>query len=807
MTLKKPYVRSVLALAVCQMLMACTPVLKNNFVSHFANDQTLPSSGTESNQPLFDRGAIDGKGAVKSSDNNDLANENTPSIMLGTGKVLGDIGGGDLVKGPSVKLSFEEAPISQVVRAVLGDILKVDYVLQSPLNGVVTLNTQRNIPADQVLGLLETALQANNLALARDTRGVFHVGTVEALRTIGAAVRVATPTGKLAPGYGVIILPLQYIGAAEMASILRPMGSESSILRVDSVRNILVMAGTATQAQGWMEMVRTFDIDLLQGMSVGIFPLKYVSIEEAAAALQLIGSSSGVPAGASASAVNPGRSAPGGNGAAGASTNAAATGSGAGGSMLGPLHVMPIARLNSLLVITPRPAYLEQVRRWISKFDQSNAMGAQAQLHIYEVQNGNAKHLSSVLGGIFGGEASSSGSHANSGVAPGLNSMQSRTNDSNSGFARNGSGLGTGSQGLNSGMRSGAGWGSNQQGSGAQNTQNAVQGVSNVSTLGNVRIMADELNNSVLIWGTPAEYEPIEAALKRLDVPPTQILIEASIIEVTLTDELRYGLEWAFSNSGGGYTGSGSVSGNRSGLNIADPVSAGFTYTLRNSFGDIRAALQALSSKTNLKVVASPTLMVLDNHSASIMVGQQQPYQSGQALNTDGNVLTTNVQYKDTGVSLNVTPSVNAGNMVTMAVEQTVTDVGAEDTVTKQRTFLQRQVSSRVAVRSGESIVMGGLIQESNSQGRNGVPLLHELPIVGNLFGATTNTGSRTELIVVITPRVVRTDIDIRDVTNSLREQMSGLRSELQPVPPVVSPSFESLPAPSRGADVGLGAQ
>ena len=220
---------------------------------------------------------------------------------------------------------------------------------------------------------------------------------------------------------------------------------------------------------------------------------------------------------------------------------------------------------------------------------------------------------------------------------------------------------------------------------------------------------------------------------------------------------------------------------------------------MRNSAGRIRAALNALSSKTNIKVVASPTLMVLDNHTATISVGTQQPYQAGSTVGgTDQNVITTNIQYKDTGVGLSVTPSVNAGNMVTMTVNQTVTDVGAADDVTKQRSFLQRQIGSRVAVRSGESIVMGGLIQESSSSGRSGVPFLHGLPVVGHLFGSTNRDGARTELIVVITPRVVRSDVDVRDVTESLRDQMQGLRQVLYPE--VADAPTTALPASANPA-------
>lgn len=757
---RQQYLKTALAIAACQLLFACAQTTNTPFVSHFGKD----GSGA-----TYDFGVNSSEQADKNSKNKDDA-DHAPRLIQGSGKVINATDQKTSLQGGAVKLSFEDAPLAQVVQTVLGDILKVDYVLHPPIAGSVTMSTQKPVPAEQVLNLLEAALQASGLAMVRDVRGTYHVGTVEALRGIGAAVRVATVGAPLAPGYGVIVLPLQYIGASEMASILRPMAGENAILRVDAIRNLLVMAGTRGQAEGWLEMVNTFDIDLLEGMSVGIFPLKYISIEEVTQALQTLnGASTGVGTGTPGSA-SPASIGGGGGAAAGRAQTPATAGASPAGMFAGALHVMPIARLNSILVITSRPAYLTQVKRWLSKFDQAGSIGGQAQLHIYQVQNGNAKHLASVLSGIFGGETSTN-SRADSGVAPGLGSTS--TSAAGSMFGNNRAGSGTGLQlGNNLG----------QQNSNMGAAANAApSGVSQVTTLGSIRVMADELNNSVLIWGTPAEYERIEASLRKLDVPPTQVLIEASIIEVTLNDSLRYGLEWSFNNSTGGHSGQGSLSGT-AGKAIGEALGSGFSYTVKNSAGTVRAALNALASKTNLKVVASPTLMVLDNHTATINVGTQQPYQTGSTISgSDSNVISTSIQYKDTGVGLSVTPSVNAGNMVTMSVNQTVTDVGAADEVTQQRSFLQRQVNSRVAVRSGESIVMGGLIQENSSTSRSGVPFLHDLPLVGHLFGSTKKDGVRTELIVVITPRVVRTDIDVREVTENLREQMGGLRTVLYP--------------------------
>ncbi|ATH13522.1 type II secretion system protein GspD [Delftia acidovorans] len=794
MKLHNRYIHTALALAVCQLLLACAQPPKNNFISHFG-------VGAQSEGYVFN----DDEVPVKKDAEKTSASE--PRILSGTGKLLAEAKPSPALKDAQVKLSFEDAPLSQVVRTVLGDILSLDYVLHPPITGTVTLSTQKNVSGDQALYLLEAALQANGQAIVRDARGTYHVGRVDALRGLGASVRQASTSQPLAPGYGAIIVQLNYIGANEMAAILRPMVPSDAILRVDNVRNLLVMGGSRAQAEGWLEMVRTFDVNLLEGMSVGVFPLKYVSIQEVSAALQLM--SGGGAAGAPGAAATPGAA---GGARVGAAAQQAAAGAGAsaalgeGNPLFGALRIMPIERLNSILVITPRAAYLEEARRWIAKLDQPGSGGALPQLNIYRVQNGNARHLASVLAGIFGGAGG--GTAANSGVAPGLGTStmgnsgfgSSSSFGNASGFGNSGfGGSGFGGSGFGSGSSFGSsGFGSTGSGTrfgstafGQSGQIGGVQGAApTAASIGSIRVMADELNNSVLVWGTPAEFERIEVALKKLDLPPTQVLIEASIVEVTLNDTLRYGLQWAFSGDVGnkGYSGNGGLlaaggEGAAPGASaLADSgglggvaLGAGFNYTLKNSLGNIKAVLTALAGKTEVKVVASPTLMVLDNHPAAIAVGTQQPYKSGTTITGTSGTTVDNFAYKDTGVNLQVVPSVNAGNIVTMTVNQSVTDVGAQDDITRQRAFLQRQISSRVAVRSGESIVMGGLIQENSSSGRSGIPYLYDLPVVGNLFGTTNNSGARTELIVIITPRVVRTDIDVREVSDDLREKMQAL--------------------------------
>jgi general secretion pathway protein D len=675
-----------------------------------------------------------------------------PRIIRGNDRVIGTPKNAAVVQGSANAFRFEDAPLVDVVHVILRDILKVDYLIHSPLAGNVTLATRADVSADQAVYLLESALQANGIAIARDTRGVYHVGKPESLSGIVAAPRLAG-TAVLAPGTGTVIVPLQYIGANEMAAILRPLLPPNGLYRVDTVRNLLVLAGSRTQAEGWLDIVATFDVDLLKGMSVGVFPLKFASVREVDAALRMMTTSGGAPA---AAPTTPQGTPP--RGATGQATPAAAGPSLAEiNPMFGAIRVMPIERINSLLVVSPRAAYLEEARQWIERLDRPGINASEQQLHIYRVKNGSARHLAEVLNGIFG-ETKAASSTPAAGVAPGLTPSTGTT-----GMFQGTAGGTSGSAGTLSGA---SGLGTSQSGA-------AVSRVGPASTTAQgARIIADELNNAVLVYSLPSEYAKIETTLKRLDLPPTQVLIEASIIEVTLGDDLQYGLQWYFTDKArNGLVGTGVLSTVADG--VLGPALAGFSYTLKNSLGQVRAVLNALAEKSLVKVISSPSLMVLDNHSAGIAVGNQQPIRTGETVTTGGNV-TTSIQYKDTGVNLQVTPSVSAENIVTMSINQAVTDVGQIDTATGQRSFLQRQIVSKVAVRSGETLVLGGLIRDNDTSGKSGLPLLSEIPVVGALFGTHTRNASRTELLVVITPRVVRSDIDAREIGEELRERMKS---------------------------------
>ncbi len=718
-----------------------------------------------------------------------------PRVMRGTDKLLNIDKSTPITGGAPVSFRFEEAPVAEVVRTVMGDILKIDYVMHPPLQGTVTLTTPKPIDPDKAVFLLEAALQANGLAMVRDARGTYQVGKPEVLRSLVGNVRIAGAPGSMAPGYGVIVVPLQYIGATEMSNILKPIIPAEALIKVDTVRNVLIMQGTRTQSEGWMEMVKTFDVDLLKGMSVGIYPLKHASIEEVSAALQMVNggggqaaqgqgaaASAGIAGGAASAAAQrrPGQvtgAAASGSGNNQLSGNAAAaaallTSLGDSNPLFGALRVLPIPRLNALMVITPRASYLDEAERWIRRLDVPGYGGSEPELYVYRVQNGNAKYLAQVLNGIFGGQQGAAG-NMTSGVAPGLNGVNNNNNRLGGGFNNFGGTTGFASGfGNNNANRFGNTGNAQQQGGTPTITATAI---------GDIRVVADEFNNTILVWSTGSQFRKIEASLKRLDVAPIQVLIEASIIEVTLNDNLEYGVEWLFRNSGIGgrnFSGTGSLGS----LNNTTPgtiaaAAGNFTYSLFNSGGDIAARLSAVAGQGQVKMLSSPSVMVMDNHPASISVGEQIPVKVSSTI-TSTSFLSDNYQLKDTGVILNVTPSVNSGNMVSLQIDQSVIDSAGLDSASQQTKFSNRQLTSKLAVRSGESIVMGGLIRDRNEDSDSGIPLLKDIPIIGKAFSSTVRKTARTELLLVMTPRVVRTDVDVREVSEELRDRLRGLNDD-----------------------------
>lgn len=609
--------------------------------------------------------------------------------------------------GDAVSMNFEEAPLADVVHSILGDTLNLDYVVEHPIQGQVTVRTRSPVPREQLLPIVESLLLNNGAVLVRGPNDRFFVSRAGAGNTMVPRFDSQQPN---LVGYANVIVPLAHISAIEMSEILGPVAPEAAFVRVDSKRNLLILAGTQLQLDGWLDIVATFDVDQLAGTSVGVFPVMRGEVSEIfEEVMHILQTADGKEKGGLSSMV----------------------------------RVLPVERLNSILVVSPRSAYVEKIGDWITELDSIEESAAESTLHVYQVINGNADNLASLLSTLYGTSGGGKGLGGASQVAPG---MQSQT-------SRSGGGMGQ---------------------SGMPGTGGAATGGVNFSMGDEIKVVSDRYNNSLLVYASTHEYNKIKKILEKLDVVATQVLIEASIVEVTLTDDLQYGLEWTFQNGiGNDYFGAGAL--NLTGGELG-PMAPGFSYTITNKAGAVRAVVNALAEKSLVNVISTPSVMVLDNHTAAIHVGDQQPIQSRQTV-TDGGNFQTSIEYKDTGVKLEVTPSVNDGGLVTLEVIQSVTDVGPIDNATQQRSFLERNVSSKVAIRDGESVVLGGLIRDNTTSGKSGVPLLMDIPVLGNLFSTTTDVSARTELLIFITPRVLESDAELQGITSEMRQRMRGLQN------------------------------
>ena len=605
--------------------------------------------------------------------------------------------------GEEVMLNFDGADLREVVKIILVDILNESYVIDTKVQGVVNIHSSHPIKRSALLPTLEAVLRMNGASLVRESDGVFHV-TPFATTAKGALTPQVSETNKpLPPGYSVQIVPLKFISAREMVKILEPFTPDGGIVRVDDARNMLFLGGNARELRHLMETIDIFDVDWIAGMSVGMFTLKSVDVKTAFSEFEKI------------------------------------MGDKAQGPLAGVLRIIPIERLNALLVITPQPKYLEQARVWVERLDRSGATDGGVQLYVYHVQNGDAVKMATLLGQAFSKQASQGVTPPT--LAPGLKPAEIKSSGQADGGAQPG----------------------------------GTDSVS-VSVGGATKIIADKGNNALLILSTPSEYEIIANAIRKLDIVPRQVLIEVTIAEVTLSDEFSFGLEWYFSN---GPNRKGFLDIGTAGISQLAP---GFSYAWLDTAGSIKTVLNAMAANSKLNIIASPHIMVSDNHTAKIQVGDQVPTVSQtQALATA--VVTTgttgvisSVQYLDTGILLSVTPHINAGGLVTMEISQEVSN--ASKTVTSgidSPTISKRSAQSTVTVQAGETMVLGGLISDKKSNGSSGLPFLSEIPVLGGLFGAQNIKDDRTELVMLITPKLVANSQQAREITDEFRKKMSSV--------------------------------
>jgi general secretion pathway protein D len=664
------------------------------------------------------------------------ANASRPAVFAGAGQAtVGEPPPRDVApSGDGYDLNFENAPVATVAKVILGDILGVGYTIDPRVQGTVTLASGRPVAKSDILYVLENALRLSNVALVRDNTGYRLMPASDAVGA-GPMDRLATAQA----GYGITVIPLRYVSAQTVIKLVDGFASKPGQMRADAARNLLILQGSGAERRNALEIAASFDVDWMRGQSVGVFPVHNSTTEPIIAELEKIMDSGDA---------------------------------GLGHDMV---KFQPVARMNAILVVSRKPEFLRAAGQWISRLDQSDT--ASTNLRVYRLHYGDARHVAALLNEVFLGRSSSGLNSANGQIAPGaglttstsgpLAALSAQPPSSNAASA-------TTTTTTTAATRP-VGGTDTAQGNGAPGGIFAAgndtgPGSNGPGVLPGVRITADVTNNSILVYANRDAQHIVEQTLRQIDRPQLQVAIDATIAEVTLNDQLTYGVQFFLQDN----PDRGSIINSIGGAVIAEQL-PGFNF-LVGSAAAPHVILNALHNVTDVRVLSNPSLVVLDNQPATLQVGDQVPVSTGSAtVLTANNTVVSTIDYKNTGIILRVVPRVNPNGNVVLDIEQEISSVepGSTAATALTPTISERKVKSSIAVQSGQTVLLAGLISDSVNVTKQGIPLLDEIPKVGDLFANTNKTSTRTELIIFIRPLIIRDAVDANMVAEELRTKMN----------------------------------
>jgi general secretion pathway protein D len=671
-----------------------------------------------------------------------------------TTRVAAAIDGDPANKGGDVEMNFDNADIQTVAKSLLGDSLGLNYVIDPRVQGIITLASAQSIPRKDVLPVFESVLRMSNAAVLREDNLIRIVPLPEAA---GAG---ATSFGAGQPGFGVSIIPLHYVSAATTGKTAENFLSRPGAVRVDQARNLLLIQGTVSERQAALGVIATLDVEWLRNQSVALYPLKSTAPETMIRELEKVFDTAD------------------------------------GGQGQGMIKFQPVSRMNAVLAVGRNSKVLERATQWVRRLDRSDLSGTT--VRIYSLRFGNARAIARILNEMFvgrSGQATSDGSQPNP-TAPGQSAAASRIDSLGSGTMNNnqatGAAAGTDNSGA-SGNRGGpiqAAFDNFADRKDADQDNTAALGATGPGAMPrglfqNVRITADTATNAIMVYSNQEDYRVIERALESLDRPKLQVAVEAMVAEVTLTDQLQYGVQsYLTSSNAGAGPDKGSV-----GLFGALQSSAqsallaralpGFNLLL-GAETNPKLILSALSTLTSVKVLSAPSLVVADNQPAILEVGDQVPISTGTAtvLSTSNTVVNT-ITLHNTGIILKVLPHVHPNGSIELEIEQEISNVvnpggGAAQNLTP--TISQRRIHSTIGTTSGQTVLLGGLIKEDNERTVAGIPGLNQIAYLGDLLGQKIDNKTRSEIIVFVTTKLVRNSHDAQVVAEEFRERLDTMR-------------------------------
>jgi general secretion pathway protein D len=651
--------------------------------------------------------------------------------------------------GDGYDLNFENAPVATLAKVILGDILGVGYTIDPRVQGTVSLSSGRPVPKSDILFVLENALRLSNVALVHDRSGYRLLPAGEAVGT-GSMDKLATAQ----PGYGISVIPLRYVSAQTVIKLVDGFAVKPGLMRADAARNILILQGSGTERRNAIDIAASFDMDWMRGQSVGIFPVRNSTPEPIITEIEKI------------------------------------MDSGEAGLAQGMVKFQPVTRMNAVLVVSRKPEFLKAAGEWIARLDQSST--ASTNLRVYRLRYGDARRVAALLTDVFVGRTAGGLDSASAQIAPGAGQTSSSSGGPLAALsmptsnAASAAGGGTGPSTFGASTRTPS-IGGAETGQSTSTPGNALGGdrgllggdnrggTQGPGVLPGVRITADVANNSILVYASQEAHRVVQQTIRQIDRPQLQVAIDATIAEVTLNDHLTYGVQFYLSSKQAGLKpDQGSILNSLGGAVLAQQL-PGFNFLVGNAAAP-NLILDALHTVTDVRVLSNPSLVVLDNQPAILQVGDSVPISTGTAtVLTANNTVVNTIDYRNTGIILRVVPRINTNGNVVLDIEQEISNVSPTSVANSLTpTVSQRKVKSSIAVQSGQTVLLAGLISDTENITRPGIPLLDEIPGLGQVFAHKDKTVGRTELIIFIRPQIIRDAVDANVVAEELRSKMNG---------------------------------
>ena len=616
-------------------------------------------------------------------------------------------------EGPQkIALDFQDADIKEVITA-LAEIVGINYIIDPKVRGTVNIHTSGEIPVEGVLPILETIFEINNVATVK-VGDIYKIIPIKDAQKQPLIPQLEVTQDDLTSSDRIVlqIVPLRFVASQEMEKILKRFLGKGGDIVNFQERNILIIVDTAANMQKLLTLIDTIDLSIFDTMHVRFYELEDSEAKDLAKELEDLFSALGLDTKKK---------------------------KGGGGEIV---RFIPIERLNIILAVSSMPDIFEKVSEWIDKLDGVREE-LEEQIFIYFVENAKAIDIGDIIKELYGDKKKEREKKQPT------RTSRTRTSKTKTPVRKTTSKTGAS------------------------------------ATTGEIKVVVDEVNNAVIVRATPQDYAQVLKTIKLLDIIPKQVLIEVLIAEVTLDKNTEFGVEWTFASDSaslGGYKGIDRAGQNFNlgglGLDLTQPVGAsGFTYGFASEA--LEAFLRAYARENEVKILSTPHILVADNTEAKIDVGEEVPIVTSEYTPTSVQVdtsLSRSIEYRDTGILLTVTPRINDKGLVTMEVNQEVSNVSEQRLEgIDSPIILKRQAQTSLVVQDGRTIIIGGLIRDQKEVTKEGIPYLYKIPYLGMLFGYTKEILKKTELIFLITPHVVQNLEEAELVTQEFKEKVKGL--------------------------------